>query len=285
MAELGLLYCAVIWGATFYLVKDAIAGIDPLALVAQRFFIAAACLLPWVWRRGKPLRHLREGAALALLLAALYISQTIGLGITTASNSGFITGLFIFFTPLFLFLWKRRWPTRAEAIALVVAMVGLRLLTGGLSGFNRGDAMTLIAAATYAAHLLATDHFVRKDSDHVLLVFHQFWITGALAGIWALAAGRPLFAATRHTNLIVWFLALFPTLSGFFVQMRAQKTVEPIRTSLIFTMEPVCAAVFAWTLGHEPFVWTRALGGALIVSAMLASEWWSAAVSRPLPAN
>src|SRR5690349_4455280 len=105
LADLGLFYCAAIWGSTFFLVKDALGAVDPVALVAYRFLLSAALLLPWVLRRADKLVLLKESALLAALLGTLYVTQTVGLRYTSAANSGFITGLFVIFVPLFLLLF------------------------------------------------------------------------------------------------------------------------------------------------------------------------------------
>jgi len=272
-ADLGLFYCAAVWGATFYLVKDSLSGIAPETLVAYRFLLSAALLLPWVAKRGKKAaRHLREGFILAVLLTILYVSQTIGLKYTTASSSGFITGLFVIFVPLFLLVFARKPPTRAQWAATALALAGLWLLTGGVSRLNHGDVLTLAAAVTYAGHLLATDAFVREDADPILLAFHQFWMTGVMSLLFAVRQGAPLSVGGWGPARVVGFLALFPTLIAFYVQLVAQKRTAAIKVSLIFSLEPVFAALFAWTLGGEPFVPQRAVGGALIVCAMVTSE-------------
>lgn len=267
--ELGLVYCALVWGATFPLVKDVVGDVPPAALVGWRFTLSALCLVPWVRRRPRPSAHLKEGVALGAILLALYLSQTVGLLYTSAANSGFITGLFVLFTPLFLWLFRRKAPSGAQWAASALAAGGLWLLTGGPSGFNRGDALTLLSAMTYAAHLLATDVYTRRDSDPVLLAFHQFWVCAAGAFAVALLTGAPVAVPDGRTWAAVWFLALIPNLSAFFIQLVAQKTVAPMRVSLIFSLEPVFAAVFSWTIGGEPFTAVSAVGGALIVAAMM----------------
>lgn len=268
--EAGLVYCAFVWGTTFVLVKDVIGTMSPAGLVGWRFLLSAACLLPWVLKRPKPSAHLKEGLILGGILLVLYLTQTAGLAHTSASNSGFITGLFVLFTPLFLFFFLRRPPTRGQWAATALAVGGLWLLTGGPAGFNRGDALTLLAAMAYAAHLLATDSYVNSDADATLLAFHQFWVCGL--GSFAVGASQsvPLGVPSAASWAAVWFLALVPNLSAFLIQMAAQKSVPPLKVSLIFSLEPVFAALVAWTWGGEFLTPTKAAGGALIVAAMMA---------------
>ena len=272
MSDLGLFYCAAIWGSTFIVTKGALASVDPVVMVGIRFAISAALLLPWVLKRKVKTAHLREGFFLSLFLSTLYLTQTTGLLYTTASNSGFITGLFIIFIPVFMFLFRREKPTRLQGISAALAIAGMWLLTGGMSGFNLGDALTLTAAAAYAVHLIITDKYVKAEADAVLLVFHQFWMVSAIAFAIALTRGSSLAVASLSGWGVILFLAVFPTLTAFFIQMLAQRHSEPFKVGIIFTLEPVFAAFFAWTLGGERFVAVKAAGGLLIVSGMLIGE-------------
>lgn len=267
----GLVYCALVWGATFYIVKDALATVDPVTMVAYRFLIAAALLLPWVWRRLRDRLALRHGALLGAFLGASYLSQTVGLKYTTAANSGFITGLFVVFVPLILWGVQRRAPTARQWGASAIAVAGLWLLTGGLQNFTIGDALTVLTAVAYAAQVVAVDR-VATGTDPLVLAFHQFWVVGAGSLTLSVVGGFPLGVASMPGAGVVVFLALVPTLSAFVLQLVGQRHVAPFTATLIFLLEPVFAAAFAWTLGGEPVIGARVAGGALIVSAMFFGE-------------
>lgn len=271
-SDIGLVYCAAIWGSTFIVTKGALDSVDPVVMVGIRFIVSAALLLPWVLKRKNKAAHLREGFYLSLLLSTLYLTQTTGLLYTSASNSGFITGLFIIFIPVFMYLFRREPPTKLQGLSAALALAGMWLLTGGVSGFNIGDALTLVAAAAYSAHLIVTDKYVKAEADAVLLVFHQFWMVAAISFAIALFSGSPLAVAGVNAWGVILFLAVFPTLTAFFIQMLAQKHSEPFKVGIIFTLEPVFAAVFAWTWGGEEFVALKAAGGFLIVSGMIIGE-------------
>ena len=271
-SDLGLFYCAAIWGSTFIVTKGALDSVDPVVMVGIRFIISAALLLPWVLKRRDKTLHMREGFYLSLFLATLYITQTVGLVYTSASNSGFITGLFIIFIPVFMYLFRRQKPTRLQGASAALAIAGMWLLTGGVSGFNVGDALTLVAAAAYSAHLIFTDKYVKAEADPVLLVFHQFWMVAAVSFALALLRGSSLAVAGVNAWGVIIFLAVFPTLTAFFIQMLAQRHSEPFKVGIIFTLEPVFAALFAWTWGGEEFVPVKAAGGLLIVSGMIIGE-------------
>lgn len=271
-ADLGLLYAAAIWGATFFIVKDALSGIDPVTMVAYRFLIAGGLLLIYVLVSKRPLfDNIKYSIPLAVMLWFLYVPQTLGLKYTTASNSGFITGLFVAFVPLFLLTIFRRKPTVMEIIASVVSLLGLWILTGGMQYINLGDMLTLVTAVAYALHLLYADKYMKRGFDPYVFSCQQFLINGLLALATSLAVGLPLEITTNHAFWTVIFLAVFPTLTAFVIQMVAQKSTSPLRVSLIFALEPVFAAAFAWTIGGEQFVLRRAAGGLLIAAALALS--------------
>lgn len=279
------------------MVKGVLQHIDPVVLVGYRFTAAALLIGLWLLWRRVPLWHgLRHGLFLGFILWILYVAQTIGLGITTASNSGFITGLFIVFVPLTNWLLYRRRARIRHLAAVGLSLIGLWLLTGGAGGINAGDLMTLAAAVTYAIHVIYAgrclgergEQRIGEQVDPWVLNFQQMLTVGLLALLTAVAQGG-LSAGGRDLDLMgslsqqfavtssaAWwtllFLMLFPTITAYVAQLFGQRIVSATRAALIFTMEPVFAALFAWTLGREPFLALSALGGALMVAAMLVSE-------------
>ncbi len=272
LSDLGLLYAAAIWGSTFFIVKDVLSDVDPVIMVGYRFLIAGVVMLAFVKATG---RNLFIGAGRAFLLSIilflLYIPQTIGLKYTTASNSGFITGLFVFFTPLFLRWVFAQKPTLMEWVGSVVSVAGLLVLTGGLQELNLGDALTLIAALTYALHVLYSDKYMKDGVDPYIISAQQFLFVGMLSLLAGWILDLPFEVSTAKAGWVILFLALGPTLSAFVIQMLAQRITTPVKVTLIFALEPVFAALFAWTIGGEQYETHRALGGLLIVIALALS--------------
>ncbi len=281
LAEIGLLYAAAVWGATFFIVKDVLAQIDPIVLVGYRFALAGILLAGYLAIKRTPmLTGLKDGIILGVILWALYIPQTIGLGYTSAANSGFITGLFVVIVPILAYALFRKKPSPWEAVALLLSLAGLWFLTGGISGMNFGDLITLFAAFFYALHLLYCDKYMKAGRDPIVISVQQFLLVGALSFATAWIFDLPFSMGDRATILTVIFLTLLPTLSAFLIQLYAQKLTSPFRVSLIFALEPVFAAIFAWTLGGEQFVIRSAAGGLLIFVAMIVAELPAAGVKK-----
>lgn len=271
-ADAGLLYAALIWGATFVIVKSALTGVDAVTMVGYRFLIAGSVLLVYLLMKRQPvLPNLKQGFFLAVVLWTLYVTQTVGLNYTTASNSGFITGLFVLWVPVFLVLLFRRRPTIMEIVASVISLVGLWILTGGLTEVNIGDLLTIVASMAYALHLLLSDRYMKAGVDPLSISCQQFLLVGLGSILMSAVTGRSFEVTSNAAWYAIIFLALFPTLSAFVIQMFAQRYTSPLRVSLIFALEPVFAAIAAWTVGGEQFTAKSAIGGACIVLGLALS--------------
>jgi drug/metabolite transporter (DMT)-like permease len=273
-AELALVGIAAVWGLTFVMVQDAIELLPTLAFLGYRFLPAALLVALVFWR---PLAALspagwRAGALMGCFLCAGYVFQTLGLERTTASNTGFITGLFVVLTPLLgaLVLGDRVTPLAWAAAA--ASAIGLYLLSGAGGDFSlRGDGLVLLCAFAFSAHILATGRAVRRHDVGALLAV-QLGVCGlvclviaALAGELEAPSGGTVWSALIVTSLVASAL-------GFFVQTFAQRHAPPARTALILASEPAFAGLFGYLLADERLSALALFGALLIVAAILAVE-------------
>lgn len=273
IADISLVYVAAVWGSTFLLVKDGLNLVNPVALVGYRFIIAALVIGGYlIISKRNPMKDIKHGLILGIFMWLMYVPQTAGLLYTKASNSGFITGMYIAFIPLLLFIMFKEKTSKRKIAALSLSVCGLTVLTGGLKEMNLGDALTLLTALACAFHIVLADKFMKKDLDPFILSFQQFVFTGVLSFAVAFIFGMPINLKNNSIILIILFLALFPTVSAFVIQMVAQKFTTPIKVAAIFSLEPVFSALAAWTLGGETVTIHGVIGGTLIVTGMLASE-------------
>jgi drug/metabolite transporter (DMT)-like permease len=274
LSELALVGIASIWGLTFVMVKDAIEELPTMAFLAYRF-IPASLIVAVVFRRQ--LARLapdgwRAGAVMGVFLAGGYIFQTLGLERTTASNTGFITGLFVVLTPVLAAIVLRQNVPMTVWAAAGVAAIGLWLLSGGGTEFNtRGDGLVLICSFSLAAHILATASAVKRHDVGALLAIQLgvvglvCLVIGAVAGDLEAPEGSTVWSALIVCSLIASAL-------GFFVQTFAQQHAPPARTALILTAEPAFAGLFGWLLNDERLSATGWLGASLIMTAIVAVE-------------
>jgi drug/metabolite transporter (DMT)-like permease len=271
-AFIGLIVATAIWGSTFFVIKDTVANIHPVTLVAYRFALAAAIFALIVFlRKEKFWNHAKHGFILGIFVWVIYLFQTLGLQYTTASNSGFITGLFIVFVPLFGLLFFKRKPKLMQLIALGIALVGLWFLTGGLQGINVGDLLTLVTAIAIGLNILVIDKFVKEKKSVAVLSFQQFLTTAVLSFATAFLFQIPLVIDQQAIFPIV-YLAIFGSAIAQGLQLLCQRHLKALTSSLLLSTEPIFAAVFAWTLGNETFIPVSAVGGLFIVLAIFVSE-------------
>jgi drug/metabolite transporter (DMT)-like permease len=273
-AELALVGIAAVWGLTFVMVQDAVEILPVMAFLAFRF-LSAAALVALIFR--KQLARLdakgwRVGAAMGFFLMVGYVFQTLGLQYTTASNTGFITGLFVVLTPIFgAVLFGHRAGAVAWGAAAVSA-IGLFLLSGtGDEVHLLGDGLVLVTACSFSMHILVTDRAV-KDHDVGALLAVQLGVCGLVPLIFA--AGSQDLEFPRGTT--VWSALLVTSFVasalGFFVQTYAQRHAPPARTALILASEPAFAGLFAYLLKGERLGALDWVGATLILAAILAVE-------------
>lgn len=263
-----ILVITAIWGSTFFIIKDAVALIDPIDFLAVRFLIGA--LLPvaiFVPRlRALSWRQWGIGLGLGLLYGAAQIAQTIGLQWTAASVSGFITGTYVVITPLVVWVLFRTRPRAATWVAVGFALAGLALLSlTGLTGFGAGEGLTLLSAALYALHIVLLDRWA-TSMDSISLAVVQLVGVALICGGAALPDG-----ITVPSDPIVWGAILYTAIAAGIVTMTlqswAQRYLPATRVALMMVFEPVFATVFAMAFGGEALTGRLVLGGVMILIA------------------
>jgi drug/metabolite transporter (DMT)-like permease len=287
VAEIALVGIAAVWGLTFPMVQDAVARIPTMTFLAYRF-LPAAIIVAAVSRdelKRLPRDGWRAGALMGVFLTAGYVFQTLGLERTSSSNTGFITGLFVVLTPVFGALFLHQRAGAAAWAAAVVSAVGLVLLTGvgGDESNPAGDLLVLLAACSFAFHILTTDRAVKGYDVGALLVV-QLVVCGTFCLAVAAAGGDIRVPDT----MVVWsalvVTSLVASALGFFVQTYAQRHASPARTALILASEPAFAGLFAYLLKDETLSTVQWVGAALILGAIVVVQLIPyLRPTRPLP--
>ena len=273
-ADFGLLSITLFWGSTFIISKLTLLEIPLLLFLVMRLGLAALMMDLIALRQlhrlnGKILLH---GFILGSLLYASYFFQMWGIQYTSASNAGFITGLSVVMVPLLGYFLYGKKPSISVSVGIGLAVVGLFLLTGAdIFSWNSGDLLVLICAVTVAFHIIYTGKFAPQHN--VLLLTAVQLSTVAL-----LAASALMFYDFSQAQIsgnayrAVIYLAAFGTVYPYLMQTQMQKFTTTARTALIFSMEPVFAALFAYLVAKETLSVSGWIGGALIVAAMIFSE-------------
>ncbi len=272
-AELVLFATTFIWGGTFVIVKIGVESISPFLFVAVRFTIGSILFALIFFRRLFSIRWsaVWKGAVLGLLLSVGLALQTAGLQFTTASNSGFITGMMVVFTPLAQLVIERRMPKFGNILGVLIVTLGLYLLTSpGASGFNFGDLLVLIAAFLFGIYIVYLDIFT-KEEETFSIAFTQTACTALVA--WMLVPFETThFVFNMNLVGILFYTGFLATVVTTYTQTRFQKDSTPTRAAIIFTFEPVLSAILAYVVLHEILGVTGIIGGALIIGGILLSE-------------
>ena len=272
-ALLALIAVTAVWGVTFVQVKDAVALYPLFAFLAVRFGIASLVLAAPAARRLRTLG--REGgvagAALGLLLALGYALQTAGLERTTVSSAGFITGLYVVFTPLLALVLFRTRVGGAVWVGVALAVLGLAMLSGVGAGDPLGDLLVLLGSAAYSVQIVLMERYAPRfdaiafTQVEMLAAFAGFIVVAVALGQVEVPHGRTVWAALLVTGI-------FASALGFLVQTWAQRRTSATRTALAFALEPVFAGFFGFWLAGDRLGALGWGGCAVIMAGILIAE-------------
>ena len=279
-ADLVLLAITIVWGASFPLMKMVLAYVPAYAYLSMRFILAAAVLTVLFRKNLRKLtrRTLLYGCIIGVFMFGGMAFQVLGLYTTSASNSGFITGLNVVIVPIIAAILLKKKPDRASVIGIAIAFIGLFFLSGGLSfSFNYGDFLTFLCAICWAFQIIAIDRFTQTEDAPLLAIIQVLFVGVVSTGFWLTAdAGKPIEFNGTVIGILL-FTAILGSALAFGGQTIAQKDTTPSHTALILTAEPVFAVIFAMIIPNSEGVTeipslTKALGCLLILAGMLVSE-------------
>jgi drug/metabolite transporter (DMT)-like permease len=275
LAEAALIGAALFYGITFPLVHDALDDITPFAYLVGRFGIATLLLapvtLPALRTRGLERKMLvRAGLTAGLILFGGYATQTIGLQYTSPSTSAFLTGLYVIITPVIESAISRRLPRPPVIAGIVIATVGLYLLTGADVHLGKGEVFTLLCAVLFAWHIVYIGAYT-----HVLppLQFGALQIGAVALLSVAPAAGQGVGSLSTLAIVSVVFTGIACSAVALPLQLWGQQRIPATRAALILLAEPVFAGIAGYVNG-ERLGTTRLLGAAAILAGICVSEFW-----------
>ena len=255
-----------VWGWTFVLVKDAITQYPTLPFLQIRFALALLVMVLLV-RRLPARRELKLGLVVGTVLAGGYLTQTVGLTMTSPGNAGLITGLFVVFTPLLnrLFGAPIHWWTW---VATLLSLAGLVLLTGGPSGMGLGDVLVLACAVLFALHIVLLSRWSPglPPAPLAMVQMAACTVLFSAGGTWSLRPPSPA----------VWFAivitGVFASALGFYIQTWSQAFISANRTALVLATEPAWALAASVALAGQRLGLLQAIGAALVLVAIVGHE-------------
>jgi drug/metabolite transporter (DMT)-like permease len=267
-SSVALMAVALIWGGAFLSMKGTLERLDVNSFLAWRFLIATLLLIlirPSVLKKIN-LPFFKKGVILGLFLSSGYIFQSFGLTLTTVSNTGFITGLYVVLTPLIAAVVLRKNITLVEWFAVFIATIGLALLSLNGLQFGLGEFLVLVSALLFAFHIVGLGEWSKGLDAYALTVLQL----GTCAVVTFLASFKSGFKAPPDSG--VWwsiiYTAVFATALAFIIQTWAQSFIAPSTVGVILAAEVVFAAGLGIWFLSEPVTLRIALGGLLVLASM-----------------
>lgn len=254
-----LLVLTFFWGLTFPIQKLILTeDVSPFLYNAIRFWIATF-LSAVIFRKSDWMR----GTILGIVMAIAFATQTWGLTLTTSTKSGFITSLYIVIVPFFSYFIEKEKPRLLQVIGFIGALVGMYLLSGGISGFNFGDFLTMVCGLCYALHVVLITVFSKKTSEYKLLT-PQFLTVAILNTIFNFIYPSGTWTFTLPALGIAAFTAITATIAAIIIQAKYQKVVGSNVSALIFVGEPIFSMLLSMLLLNERLSAIQAIGAVLM---------------------
>ena len=270
---IAMISIAAVWGSSFVVMKDSLERQNVFSFLSSRFILAALLMFlykPGVFR-GLTKKFIYRGIIAGILLGSGYIFQTYGLTKTTVSNTGFITGLYLVFTPLISLIILKRHVLKIQWLAVVIATIGLFFISYNGVTIGLGEILVLISAFIYGAHFVALGEWSDGKNTYAL-TFIQVATVAALTSIFAFKDGFQM-APDSTVWLAILYTAFFATFIGFLIQTKAQSVMSATVASVLLATETPFAVFFGLYFHNDPLTLRIITGGLLVMAAMALVIW------------
>ena len=273
-ADLTLLFVSIIWGSAF-VAQRVVGRLGSVYLFnGARYLLAALVVLPFVRRRdisSMPKDQFKWMFVAGLILFLGSALQQAGMVYTTASNAGFITGLYVVLVPVFLFIFWRIRPHWLSVLAVFLAAGGAYLLsTAGEFRLQRGDTVEFIGAIFWTLHVIVLGRFAR-DFEPMSFSLGQLIVCGILNSLMGFLFESPI-QVSWEIFYAVSYTAFFALGLCYTLQIWAQRHTSPSDAALILSLESVFAAISGWVMLHESLRTIQLAGCVLIFLAVVISQ-------------
>jgi drug/metabolite transporter (DMT)-like permease len=270
---LGLLATTAVWGGAFLVMKDSLARQDVYSFLASRFILAAAFMFIYKPKSltGLDRKFVKRAVLIGLLLCSGFIFQTFGLTQTTVSSTGFITGLYLVFTPLISWILLKREIFKVQWLAVLVATIGLYFISFNGISFGIGEILVLISALLFAGQIVALGEWSDGENTYALTLI-QILVSAVIFFALSLKDGFQL-PPDNGVWSAVFYTAFFATFLGFLIQVKAQSIMSATVAGVLLAMETPFALFFGLYFDNDPLTLRIISGGTLVLIAMALVIW------------
>jgi drug/metabolite transporter (DMT)-like permease len=270
---LGLLATTAVWGGAFLVMKDSLVRQDVYSFLASRFILAAAFMFIYKPKSltGLDRKFVKRAVLIGLLLCSGFIFQTFGLTQTTVSSTGFITGLYLVFTPLISWILLKREIFKVQWLAVLVATIGLYFISFNGISFGIGEILVLISALLFAGQIVALGEWSDGENTYALTLI-QILVSAVIFFALSLKDGFQL-PPDNGVWSAVFYTAFFATFLGFLIQVKAQSIMSATVAGVLLAMETPFALFFGLYFDNDPLTLRIISGGTLVLIAMALVIW------------
>ena len=270
---LGLLATTAVWGGAFLIMKDSLLRQDVYSFLASRFILAAAFMFIYKPKSltGLARKFVKRAVLIGLLLCSGFIFQTFGLTQTTVSNTGFITGLYLVFTPLISWLLLKREIFKVQWLAVLIATIGLYFISFNGITVGIGEILVLISALLFAGQIVALGEWSDGENTYALTLI-QILVSAVIFFGLSLKDGFQL-PPDNAVWSAVFYTAFFATFLGFLIQTKAQSVMSATVAGVLLAMETPFALFFGLYFDNDPITLRIITGGTLVLIAMALVIW------------
>src|SRR3989344_618263 len=268
-SKLGFFVVAIIWGASFAFQRTIIKDIGAINFTFWSFFISALIFLIYaLLRNANLLYRIREGIILGILLSGIEIFQMVGLKLSTAADTAFLSNVGMLLVPYLGWILLRHKVTLKNNLSLVVAAVGMYFLVGGLRGFGLGEFYLLVSALFMAFYFLYLERYDGEKHSHVLtLCVQQFFVISVICLVCGWFVGSGFYVGENQVSYLLWLTIIFTTIPYAIVQWASKYADEMIVAMYDGVVEPLVGGIVAWMIFLEPTTPLEVSGGLLMILA------------------
>lgn len=284
IADMSLLFVAIVWGGGFIAVKGALDNVTPFYMMAMRFGIATILMSIIFFKKLKHItvNDIKYGGLVGTFLFLGFATQTVGMKYTTAGKNAFLTGTNVVIVPFLYWVISKKRPDIYSIFGAVLSLMGIGLLTlNGSFSIGYGDKLTLMCAVFFACHIVFVGFYIEK-TDALVLTIVQMGM-GFILSLGAALLFEPAMPPLTSKSIIaVGYLAIFSTMIAFIIQNVAQKYTSSTHAAIILCMESVFGCLLSVLVLNEEFTIKMILGCTIIFLAIITAETkWSFLRKQP----
>jgi drug/metabolite transporter (DMT)-like permease len=276
-SKLVFFIAALLWGASYPFQKPLLDIVPPVVFTFWNFFISGAIFLAYALYKKIPLFYRwKEGVVLGIFISGVEIFEMVGLHMSTSANTVFLNNIGMLIIPFVGYLLFKSAVKVEDCVAIILAIIGMYMLVGGVSGFSFGDAIILLSALSSAFYFIYSERFEAERARHITtLCIQQFFVISAICFVWTLYDGAPLAVPQSLHLVLLWQIIIFTTVPYAIIQWGSRYADEMVAAVYDGIVEPLTGAILSWFVFMEATTPVKIAGGMLMALSFVFAALYS----------